>query len=162
MPRGVYERVIAPMEERFWLLVERSPGCWEWGGNRMSNGYGRIGVDRKKVLAHRASWLIHNGPIPDGVFVCHHCDNPPCVNPDHLFLGTQRDNIHDMLAKGRHQSQAHLGEDHGMALLTEDNVRAMRAEYAAGGLTQKELAVRYGVDQTTISKAICGKTWKHI
>jgi HNH endonuclease len=96
-----------PIEERFWCYVAPMPddrGCWEWFGARRSQGHGVIGTKFGKpgMVASRLSWVIHVGPIPDGLFVCHRCDNPPCVNPAHLFLGTAKDNFDDMFSKGRH------------------------------------------------------------
>lgn len=91
--------------ELFWTRVTKGESCWEWQGNRNRLGYGVIRVEpgrlARRVLTHRFSWELHNGPIPSGLFVCHRCDNPPCVNPAHLFLGTMRDNTRDMMAKGR-------------------------------------------------------------
>lgn len=92
-------------EARFWLGAEPmmdERGCWEWGKARDGRGYGVInGRDRGNVYVHRLSWEIHNGPIPKGLFICHHCDNPPCCNPKHLFLGTAADNSRDMKLKKR-------------------------------------------------------------
>lgn len=94
-----------PLEVRFWANVLRGADneCWEWQGVRMRTAfpYGRIGQGHNVLLAHRVSWELHNGPILDGLFVLHHCDNPPCVNPAHLFLGTHGDNMRDMASKGR-------------------------------------------------------------
>ena len=91
--------------ERFWTKVEKSDGCWIWKGSRHHNGYGYLHrgghTDRHPARAHRFSWEIHNGPIPVGLWVLHRCDNPPCVRPDHLFLGTRKDNMVDCAAKGR-------------------------------------------------------------
>jgi hypothetical protein len=89
-----------PVSERFWPKVAKSDGCWEWRGAK-TLGYGRINVGRRSILAHRVSYEMANGPIADGLVVCHRCDNPSCVRPDHLFLGTLGDNNADMFAKGR-------------------------------------------------------------
>ena len=87
---------------RFWAKVCKTNGCWTWTASKNPHGYGQIRLSGKLTLAHRVSWTIHNGVIPEGLFVLHICDNPPCVRPDHLFLGTQKDNIRDAVAKKRH------------------------------------------------------------
>jgi hypothetical protein len=89
----------------FLQFVQKSDGCWEWTGHRNAAGYGHISLDGQFVLAHRHSWALFKGPIPDGLFCLHRCDNPPCVRPDHLFMGTKKDNAMDMAAKGRHHRQ---------------------------------------------------------
>jgi hypothetical protein len=88
------------VEERFWAKVRKGDGCWEWNAAKRL-GYGKFAYEGKVIDAHRLSWLLHFGPIPEGMLICHRCDNPPCVRPDHLFLGTRADNTHDMDAKGR-------------------------------------------------------------
>jgi hypothetical protein len=96
-----------PLVERLLSRVTRTgSGCWEWQGSRTRWGYGRIGIDQTVYLTHRVSWEIHHGPIPSGSWILHHCDNPRCVNPEHLFLGDHTANMRDMAAKGRQWKQA--------------------------------------------------------
>ena len=106
--------------ERFWANVDKSDTCWEWTGYFHPYGYGVLYVEGKNILAHRLSWELENGSIPEGMQVLHHCDNPPCVRHDHLFLGTQADNIEDMCEKGRHPNSNKTHCPHGH-LYDEDN-----------------------------------------
>jgi hypothetical protein len=163
--RRVYHRL--PVETRFWAKVDRTGSCWEWTAYRQGSGYGWFwvrgqGPQRVSVLAHRMAWELTHGPIPDGLCVCHHCDNPPCCNPVHLFLGTDSDNKVDAWNKGRGTRPCKWGEENGYAKLTEAAIREIRRRYAAGGVTQQELADAYGVNQTKISAAILRRTWAHI
>lgn len=96
---------IKPLAERFWQKVKKSDSCWEWQGANVPKGYGIIGKDGRNQYAHRVSWELHTGVIPKGLLVCHHCDNPKCVRPDHLFVGTHQDNLRDMSRKGRGRQQ---------------------------------------------------------
>jgi hypothetical protein len=158
--------VIRPLAERFWEKVDkRGPDeCWEWQAGRVRNGYGRIGtgVGREIDGAHRVSWQLHFGPIPAGMSICHTCDNPPCVNPAHLFVGTQDENWADMRAKGRDSEPPHrIGEAVNTAVLTEPIVRACRQRYAAGERTAV-LASEFGVSHSAMKRAIAGKTWRHV
>ena len=125
--------------------------CWNWQGAMMPNGYGKVGwklSDGSEVyLAHRASYLAFKGNIPDGMSVCHSCDNRRCVNPDHLWLGTNHDNVVDMVAKKRNHRK-----------LSEEAVRSIKKLYAEGA-TQVALAAQFGVSQTLISNIVTGKSW---
>ncbi len=144
-------RVIANIQAWSWS------GCWEWGGWRDDGGYGRLKVAGRKWRAHRIAWLFWRGEIPEGLCVLHRCDNPPCCNPVHLFLGTQADNISDCVAKGR---QVHFrGEDHVRAKLTWAKVREIRARHAAGEAGYKVLAREYGVGRTAIQKIVKAERW---
>lgn len=130
-------------------------GCWVWTGALDGDGYGMVSMGSGKDRgAHRVSWEIHRGPIPAGLHVLHHCDNPPCVNPDHLFPGTQADNVADMVRKDRGQK----GERSAASKLTTSQVRSIRSD----SRSQKDIARAFGVDQSTISEIKTGKTWSHV
>ena len=144
---------------RLWALVARGKGCWVWAGALASNGYARITINGHRDYAHRQAWRLARGSIPRGRFVLHRCDNRACVRPSHLFLGTQAENLADMAAKGR----SARGAKNGHAKLTAANVRAIRATYAGHDLSQRLIAERYGVNQSTISFALAGRrTWRHL
>lgn len=146
-----------PPLERFWEKVDkRGPDdCWEWQGNVLRGGYGKIEVDKKTQTTHRFSYGLHHGPIPNGMCVCHSCDNPPCVNPDHLFLGTHQDNMTDKMKKGRHR--AARGEDVASAKLTAREVSVIRA--TRGILPGYIVAETFGVSGGTISSIHSGRRW---
>jgi hypothetical protein len=152
---------------RFWAKVDkRGPDeCWPWTGARFQGGYGALGVPgelRTQVAgAHRVSWDLHHGPIPDGMYVCHSCDVRECVNPAHLFLGTARDNTRDMISKGRHRTRPRVGEGHRSAKLTEVQVREIRAAKASGVSTD-ELMCEYPVSRRTINGIARRDTWRHL
>lgn len=149
------------LTDRFWpkVKVGSDDECWEWQAFRNPNGYGMIGVGstvdgtKRVALAHRVAWELTNGPIPDDVKVRHLvCDNPPCCNPAHLALGTHADNAADKMAKGRHRASP--GEANGSSKLTDEQRRIIRERYAAGGISQCQLASDFHVDQTTISRIV--------
>lgn len=174
MPKGKYVRKTRPLKDRLLARVNRdTSGCWLWTGTANNSGYGTVGLGRAaagKGMAHRVSWEVHFGPIPPGMIVCHRCDVRLCVNPDHLFLGTYRDNSLDAAEKGRvprgraWATEVRLrnrprGERHGSAKLTEKDVAEIRSLAAAGGFTQQALADRYGVCRGTIGNIINGRNW---
>lgn len=131
-------------------------GCWLWKGAAQPLGYGQIKVDGRMSLAHRVSWELHRGPIPEGICVLHRCDIPACVNPDHLFLGTRGDNNQDKYSKGRAVNLS--GENHWKAKLTAAQVKEIHEQRAAGAKLS-ELAQRFGVHFATIGRIARGKAW---
>lgn len=138
-------------EDRFWKKVEKTDGCWLWTGSKQTSGQGKkpYGSFRFKGgwLAHRFSWILHKGPIPKDMLVCHHCDNHSCVNPKHLFLGTQQDNMDDMKNKGRRNGYPRVK-------LTWEDVHRMRRLYATGKILQKTLVRIFNVSKSTICNII--------
>lgn len=144
--------------EKFWARVNKTAGCWEWTASLNGWGYGQVSFRGARVGTHRISWILTNGDISDGLLVCHKCDNPKCVNPDHLFLGTQQDNMTDMISKDRHAA----GSKDGRAKLNETTVVDIRKEYSLGETTHKLLAIKYGVSQSAIRFIIIRRTWKHV
>lgn len=152
------EATTAQWPIRFHAGYEKTEsGCWVWTRGRHGKGYGLFHVPGKTIQkTHRVSWEMHNGEIPDGLHVLHRCDNPPCVNPEHLFLGTNQDNVDDKVAKGRLRVQR--GSSSGVARLTEDQVVAIRAD----GRFQREIAETYGIAQTTVSAIKRRQNWAHL
>lgn len=149
----------------FWSHVQKSDGCWEWQGRRTSRGYGRttgrlLGGPRT-ARAHRVAWELTNGPIPGGLGVLHRCDNPPCCNPDHLFLGTAADNAADMVAKGRAHHPKGKGEQSPAARLTTAQVMFMRT-LRSRGASILQLEALFGVSNQQVSKITSGKSWGHL
>lgn len=135
--------------------------CWEWKAKaRHWYGYGvlNLGTGERNMLAHRLAFTLEHGPIPEGMKVLHKCDNPPCTNPAHLFLGSQGDNVRDAATKGR----ISRGDRHTHAKLGAHQVRCIRKMYVDHGWFQRELAVLYGVGQSAISQIVNRKLWKHI
>ena len=144
---------------RFWAKVDKtsSPnGCWLWTAATYPDGYGTFFVKGSNFCAHRLSWELLFGSIPEGLCVCHRCDNPPCVNPEHLFLGTREENNHDRHRKGR--TNASRGEDNKWAKLTKDGALFIKRSHERG----VDLAKKFGVSSTTISKVRSGKVWARV
>lgn len=143
---------------RFWANVAKTDDCWNWTGLKSKSTkklfYGAMKIGARRVMVHRFSYEMHKGQIPDGKQVCHHCDNGLCVRPDHLFLGTQRDNVHDMIAKGR--------RIYGRVILTKDQIREIKSRYVP--FCRKNgaaaLAKEMGLKQATVYCVAVGKRWK--
>lgn len=133
---------------------EPNTGCWLWLGAVVPAGYGTLSVAGRTMLAHRASWHAHLGPVPRGLQVCHRCDNPACVNPAHLFVGTAADNMRDKVRKGRigvcGAIKPARGLNNGMARLPDERVAAIVKEYRAGGISQRRLAQKHRVSQSAL------------
>lgn len=139
-----------PLVDRFWAKVAKgSPEeCWLWTGATANAGYGVLFSEGTVLRSHRISYDLHNGPIPDGRVICHKCDNPPCVNPNHLFVGTKADNNHDRDAKGRQVSKS--GDDHYRVILSDEDVARIRAEYQPKYGRIAALGRKYGVKNSYI------------
>jgi hypothetical protein len=144
--------------EKFWATVAKLPGgCWEWQGKRYSNGYGCFSAGFDRYLAHRVAFILAGGTLEGrDSLVCHHCDNPPCVNPSHLFKGTTKDNIQDKMQKGRQRGPR--GERSSKAKLDRSDVAVIRGMRAAGE-TQKRIADLFHVSPKQISVICSGKQW---
>jgi len=155
-----------PISIWFWTQVAKSEGCWLWTGTLDYHGYGRFKLQGKMQLAHRYAWTLKHGPVPDGMCVLHHCDNPPCNRPDHMFLGTQLDNIADRVAKERNRrgpgnTVGRPGETNPFSKLTNTQVLEIRRRYAAGE-TQTALAPEFGIAQAHVSQIVLRQRWAHI
>ena len=160
---GKYNPRYTPLEERFWckVKIKGKNDCWLWIAGKNDCGYGEIRKNGVPCKAHRVSWELANGRnVPIGLFVCHHCDKPGCVNPSHLFLGTHQDNMADMVNKGR--SQKLKGEKHNMAKLTEKQVVEIISKYKTGNYSQRKLAKEYKVAKSTIHRTVNGHSWQHL
>ena len=158
----------------FWSRVNKTQTCWLWTGARWLDQmrYARIKFNGQDMKAHRVSWIMENGEIPEGLCVCHHCDNPICVRPEHLFLATNAENQYDCNLKGRrargerHGSRSHQGLCRGTlnpsAKLTENEVRQIRAVFAQYNIRKSDLGAIYGVTGAQVGHILSGKTWKHL
>lgn len=149
-----------PPEERFWEKVRKSESCWEWTAQLKQDGYGYFRVHSSlQMLAHRYSWTLSNGPIPKGMLVCHHCDNPKCVRAEHLFLGSNNDNYQDSARKGRRVYVR--GERIATSKLTADDVVKIRAKRDAGQ-SGPSIAREFGVSHVAVYKISKREFWAHV
>ena len=153
MKRGLQDRLLSK------VIIDTSTGCWVWLGCKRKEGYGRISVKGRSEATHRMSYTLFNGTIPKGLLVCHKCDNPSCINPEHLFVGTDLDNSKDKIKKGR--QFVLKGENVSNSILTNTKVMQIRS-LCKDGLTLKEISEMFGVSITTIHRVKIRKTWKHI
>lgn len=193
-PKGVSRKRGLKVEDRFWAKVDKNgplpdqgnphyaglDRCWVWTASRFKSGYGQFRAAQHKGNAHRAAFILANGEIPDGMFVCHKCDRRECVNPSHLFAGTPSENMKDCKLKDRNRpslaafAKAHAdvaaglrlgftprGSNHGRAKLNEYDVRQIRSAYESGR-SQQEIAKEYGVSRSGIGLIVTRKKWKHL
>jgi len=149
--------------KNFWSRVDKSKDCWLWTGAKIK-GYGSLRYQQKHKYAHRVAWELTKGAIPPNLVVCHHCDNPACVRPSHLFIGTQADNLKDMNAKGRNGAFTKpecvpRGENHCRAKLSQTKADEIRSLYTQGNWSQRKLAQKYGVSQKLIYLIVNLKHW---
>jgi len=153
--------------ERFWQSVTKSEGCWTWNLSRDKDNYGQFWVasGKNRFRAHRFSWMLLNGDVPEGMCVLHHCDNPPCVRPDHLFIGTQKDNVADRDRKGRTNrwpNKARSGEKNPRSILTVIDVKKIRSLHK-NGVPRKEILSQYTyMSHQAIDGVLYNKNWKHV
>lgn len=166
---GDIVKITKSLKKRFWEKVDkRGPDeCWEWLGSKAGNGYGTFSAGSREDIyyAHRLSWGIQNDHDPENSHICHTCDNPPCVNPRHLWRGTQSDNMKDMIRKGRGGGQFSPEDVRGVknvkAKLTPKKVREIRSRHAQG-TTQLEISKEYGVSRAMIGYIVRRDMWKHV
>lgn len=153
------------LENRFFrnLKMGEPDQCWEWHGCRDAKGYGRFSVNGKNQLAHRLAWKFLIGPIKSGLFACHHCDNPPCCNPNHIFLGSNRDNMIDAARKGKLGHSRQCGEARPLSKLTNNDVIEIRSRVASGfAKSYRVLGKEFKVSASTVCHIVKRQSWKHI
>lgn len=157
------------LRERFAskFEVDRATGCWLWTASLAGAGYGQIKIpgERRQIYAHRLSFLLHKGEIGAGADICHHCDNPRCVNPDHLFIGTRVENMQDMARKGRgtggREMPVHRGVRNSQAKITERDVRRIR-KLVLAGVSNREIGRIFGLSGVQIGHIASGRHWGHV
>lgn len=154
------------LNERFWEKVKKTSTCWLWKASVNTQGYGQIMIDKKPRGSHRVSWELAHGSIPNNLWVLHKCDNPPCVNPDHLYLGTAKDNADDMISRNRQNNvrpkNPAIGSRHGRSKLIESEVIEIRNRYKTKNISQRKLAKEFNISQAAILSIIHRRGWRHI
>lgn len=157
--QGKYGRKPKPIQERFdtSYTINAENGCWEWNGKLTVNGYGFLKIGGRLAVAHRVSWILSRGAIRNGMFICHKCDNRRCVNPEHLFEGTAKENTQDAVSKGRITH----GEDLWSARLTVEKVLLIK-QLSSTGMTQLRIAEMFNVRRATVGDILAQKTWRHV
>ena len=155
-----YKQRNKTLAQRFWekVDVKGKDDCWMWNAYVDSDGYGQFRYYDRQQKAHRSAWILTHGEIPEGMFVCHHCDTPSCVNPAHLFIGTHQDNVDDQYNKGR----GNFGERHGRSKLTEQEVLLIRDLYDNGCYTQEELSDMYHISRGQIGAIVRKESWAYL
>lgn len=161
MPRIVTNDIVSLTEierRRFFQKIKKTDGCWLWTGSKTEWGYGRVWLNRKFYQANRVSFAIHKHPVPKNKLVCHSCDNPSCVNPDHLFVGSDNDNWQDCRQKRRNRHPR--GEEHGRVRLTTEQVMEIKRDYAPRKMPKRVFAEKFGVSVSCIQHIVRGDNWK--
>lgn len=151
------------IEDRLNSYIDKTGDCWVWTRDTYNYGYGKLSIGKsKQIRAHRYMYEKTYGEIPKGMNVLHKCDNPKCVKPEHLFLGTQKDNVSDMMRKGRGGYRSFKGEEHVNSKLKDVDIIKIKDLWNSGLFLQREIAEQMGVSQQVISKIVNGVTWKHV
>lgn len=152
--------------DKFFSRIRVKKGCWEWTGNKYVGGYGQYSSGYRKYQAHRLMWTCQNGEIPSGAVVMHNCDNKLCVRPSHLILGSQKENMRDMIKKKRDRFYFKLNPPHGErnsnSKLSENDVIEIRRTFASGSISREAICRKYGIKNSNVSNIVNRASWKHI